>query len=134
VEVATVEGKDRRQHPRLSINVAVDFTSGNNFYSAHIRDISMGGLFIETDAVIPVGTQLLVDVRFLKKHLRIECEVMWALSECDTGAGVGVQFVALQPSQRKSIEAFMVLRHPLSFGEVEAELEEETVSAAQRHA
>lgn len=112
-----MEGKDRRKHPRLTLAVAVDFTSGNNFYSALIRDISMGGLFIETDAVIPIGTQLLVDLRFLMKHMRVECEVMWAVGDCDSGAGVGVRFLGLQPSQRKSIEAFMVLRHPLSCGE-----------------
>jgi hypothetical protein len=29
----------------------------------------MGGLFIETDAIISLGTQLVVDLRFLKKHL-----------------------------------------------------------------
>ena len=121
-----MESNDRRKHPRLSIAVAVDFTSGNNFYSAVIRDISMGGLFIETDAGIAVGTQLLVDLRFLSKHIRVECEVMWALSDGDTGTGVGVRFLALQPSQRKSIEAFMVLRAPLSCGEVEADLEDDT--------
>jgi hypothetical protein len=49
--------------------------------------------------------------------MRVECEVMWAVGDCDSGAGVGVRFLGLQPSQRKSIEAFMVLRHPLSCGE-----------------
>jgi uncharacterized protein (TIGR02266 family) len=134
VEVATVEGTDRRKHPRLSIAVAVDFTSGNNFYSALVRDISMGGLFIESDATIPVGTQLLVDLRFLKKHLRVECEVMWNLSDGNTGSGVGVRFLGLQPSQRKSIEAFMVLRAPLSCGEIEDDRDDETASAAQPEA
>jgi uncharacterized protein (TIGR02266 family) len=129
--VATVEANDRRKHPRLTIAVAVDFTSGNNFYSALIRDISMGGLFIETDAVIPIGTQLLVDLRFLKKHIRVECEVMWAVGECDSGAGVGVRFLALQPSQQKSIEAFMVLRHPLSCGD---DVQDDPGTDAQPHA
>jgi uncharacterized protein (TIGR02266 family) len=101
------------------MSVAVDFTSGHNFYSALIRDISMGGLFIETDAVIPIGTQILVDLRFLNKHLRVECEVMWALGQGESGSGVGVRFMDLQPSQRRSIEAFMVLRHPVSCGEIE---------------
>jgi uncharacterized protein (TIGR02266 family) len=110
--------------------VAVDFTSGHNFYSARIRDISMGGIFIETDATIPIGTQLLVDLRFLKKHLRVECEVMWAVGGGGAGSGVGVQFLGLQPSPRKSIEAFMVLRAPVACGE----LEEETTPEAQPHA
>jgi uncharacterized protein (TIGR02266 family) len=129
--VAIVEGKDRRKHPRLTLAVAVDFTSGNNFYSALIRDISMGGLFIETDALIPIGTQLLVDLRFLMKHMRVECEVMWAVGDCDSGAGVGVRFLGLQPSQQKSIEAFMVLRRPLSCGE---DVQDDPGTDAQSHA
>ena len=115
--MAHVEGKDRRRYPRLSIDVEVGFTSGHNFYSAHIRDISTGGLFIETDAVIPVGTQLVVDLRFLKKHLRVDSEVVWALTHGDTPAGVGVCFRDLDAAARKSIEAFMVLRRPMSCGE-----------------
>ena len=114
-----MEGTDRRQHPRLSIEVAVDFTSGHNFYSALIRDISMGGLFIETDAIISIGTQLVVDLRFLKKHLRVDCEVMWALTHGEKGDGVGVRFLDLKPAAQKSIEAFMVLRAPLSCGDAE---------------
>ena len=100
VEVAKVEEKDRRRYPRLSIDVEVGFTSGHNFYSAHIRDISTGGLFIETDAVIPVGTELVVDLRFLKKHLRVDCEVVWALTKGDVAAGVGDG--ALRPGSGRS--------------------------------
>jgi uncharacterized protein (TIGR02266 family) len=118
VEVTNVDSKDRRQHPRLSIDVEVDFTSGNNFYSARIRDISMGGLFIEAATPIAVGTQLVVDLRFLKKHLRVDCEVMWALTDAKGCSGVGVRFLDLKPAAKKSIEAFMVLRRPLPCGEV----------------
>jgi uncharacterized protein (TIGR02266 family) len=112
-----MEGNDRREHARLSIAVAVDFNSGHNFYSACTRDISAGGLFVETDAALPIGTQLGIDLKFLKKHMRVECEVMWALTEGDRTVGVGLRFVDLRPTAKKSIESFMVLREPLSCGE-----------------
>jgi uncharacterized protein (TIGR02266 family) len=112
-----MEGNDRREHARLSMAVAVDFNSSHNFYSAQTRDISTGGLFVETDAGLPIGTRLGVDLKFSKSQLRVNCEVMWALTEGDKTVGVGLRFVDLRPSAKKSIEAFMVLRKPLAAGE-----------------
>jgi uncharacterized protein (TIGR02266 family) len=112
-----MEGHDRREHARLSMAVAVDFNSSHNFYSAQTRDISTGGLFVETDAALPIGTKLGVDLKFLKERLRVECEVMWALTEGDVTVGVGLRFVDLRAGAKKSIEAFMVFRKPLTFGE-----------------
>jgi uncharacterized protein (TIGR02266 family) len=114
--------KDRRQHPRLSIAVEIDFRSEHNFYSAHTRDISVGGLFVETDVALPIGTRLRVDLKFLNRHVRADSEVVWVLEGGDHGVvGVGVRFLALAEAARKSIEAFMVLRKPMEFGLVEAD-------------
>jgi uncharacterized protein (TIGR02266 family) len=114
--------KERRQHPRLSIAVEVDFGSEHNFYSAQTRDISIGGLFIETDIALPIGTKVGVDLKFLQKKLHVEAEVTWALlGEGDESAGVGVRFVDLPPSAKKSIEAFMVLREPMAFRMIESD-------------
>jgi uncharacterized protein (TIGR02266 family) len=115
----SMDHTDRRAHPRLTLAVDVDFSSGHNFYSARLRDISVGGLFIEAEATLPVGTRLTVDLTFLRKHLRVECEVMWALTDGDRPVGVGVRFLDLSPAARKSVEAFMVLRHPLPAGDVD---------------
>ena len=120
-----MEAKDRRSHARLSVGVDVDLTSGHNFYSAKTRDLSVGGLFIDMPTALPIGTQLTVDLKFLKSHVRIECEVMWALTEGDQPAGIGVRFVDLRPEARKSIEAFMILRKPLSAGVDEDEEKDE---------
>jgi uncharacterized protein (TIGR02266 family) len=109
---------ERRQHPRLSIDVDVDFRSGNNFYAARTRDISSGGLFIETDAQVTVGTALLVDLKFLKKHVRVVSEVAWTLEQGGRVVGFGVRFLDLRPSVQRSIEAFMALRAPMQCGEV----------------
>lgn len=116
--------KDRRQHPRLSMQVALDVTSGHNFYSASTRDISSGGLFIETDAVVPVGTELVVTLKFLDRRVEAPCEVVWALSDGDRPIGVGVRFVNLQPLVRKKIEEFMAIRSPMEYGEITEDTDE----------
>jgi uncharacterized protein (TIGR02266 family) len=112
----TRDGKDRRQHARLSIAVEVDFRSEHNFYSGRTHDISVGGLFIETNVALPIGTRLTVDLKLMKKHLPAEAEVIWVLvGEGEQPTGFGVRFLDLPAAVKKSIEAFMALRKPISF-------------------
>jgi type IV pilus assembly protein PilZ len=116
---------ERRHHPRLSIAVEVDFGSENNFYSARTRDISVGGLFIESDVPLPIGTRLRVDLKFLQKHLHAEGEVTWVLvGDGEQAVGMGVRFVDLPASASKSIEAFMALREPMDFRMLESDDDE----------
>jgi uncharacterized protein (TIGR02266 family) len=117
---------ERRQHPRLSISVEVDFGSENNFYSARTRDISVGGLFIECDIALPIGTRLRVDLKFLQRQLHAEGEVTWVLlGEGDQPAGMGVRFVDLPPAAVKNVEGFMALRAPMDFRMIESDDESE---------
>jgi uncharacterized protein (TIGR02266 family) len=120
------EATDRRQHPRVSIAVEVDFRSEHNFYAARTHDISLGGLFIETNVGLPIGSRLTVDLKFMKKHLRVEGEVMWVLvGDKEQTVGAGVRFVDLTAAAKKSIEAFMAVRKPMSFEMLSGDDEEE---------
>jgi uncharacterized protein (TIGR02266 family) len=113
---------ERRQHPRLSIAVEIDFGSEHNFYAAQTRDISVGGLFIDTDIALAIGTKLRVDLKFLQKKIHAEAEVTWVLvGEGEKAVGVGVRFLDLSPAAKKSIEAFMVLREPMAFRMIESD-------------
>lgn len=113
---------ERRQHPRLSIAVEVDIGSEHNFYSAQTRDISVGGLFIETDVALPIGTRLRVDLKFLKQQLQADAEVTWTLvGQGGETTGVGVRFTSLPPHAKKKIEAFMEVREPMPFRMIESD-------------
>lgn len=113
---------ERRQHARLSISVEVDFGSENNFYSARTRDISVGGLFVECDIALPIGTRLRVDLKFLQKQLHAEAEVTWVLLGAgDQAVGMGLRFVELPPLAIKNIEGFMALRAPMDFRMLESD-------------
>jgi len=117
---------DRRQHPRLSIAVEVDFGSENNFYSARTRDISVGGLFIDCDVALPIGTRLRVDLKFLKQRLQAEAEVSWVLlGDDDVALGMGVRFVELPEAATRNIEEFMTVRAPMDFRMLESDDESE---------
>jgi uncharacterized protein (TIGR02266 family) len=107
---------ERRRHPRLSVAVEIDFGSEHNFYAAHTRDISVGGVFIDTDIALPLGTRLRADLKLLEKRIQAEGEVTWVLvDEDEKPVGVGVRFLDLPGPAKKSIEAFMGLRAPMTF-------------------
>jgi uncharacterized protein (TIGR02266 family) len=96
--------------------VEIDFRSQHNFYSGRTHDISVGGLFIETNVALPIGTKLTVELKLMKKDLQADGEVVWVLvGDADEPVGVGVRFVDLSPVVKKNIEAFMALRKPISF-------------------
>ena len=113
-------GSERRQHPRVQISVDVDFESAHNFYSGRTRDVSAGGLFIETDVGLPIGSRINIDLRFLKTRAQVPAEVVWVLlGEGGGSVGVGVRFVSLPDELKQRMETFMGLRPALDFGLVE---------------
>lgn len=107
---------EKRAHPRLALVAEVDIASGNNFFVGRARDLSLGGLFIETDVQVDVGAQLTIELDLQKKRFRSSAEVVWTLVGKDKKVvGIGVRFIALSPPARKAIEDFMAVREPLSF-------------------
>lgn len=81
---------DKRQHPRQTIEADVTFQiAGAARISARCRDVSLGGMFIETPTPPPYGTPVRVFM-WLPGHrgeVTIEATVRWAKPD-----GMGVQF------------------------------------------
>ena len=108
--------KENRQHPRLSIGVDVDVTTGSNFYAGRTRDLSLGGLFVETEVGLPIGMPIEVKLKLPKGNFNLACEVVWMLSDrAQRVVGVGVRFLDLSPAAKRAIEAFMSVRTPVPF-------------------
>jgi uncharacterized protein (TIGR02266 family) len=109
-------GQERRSHPRVAISVDVDFSSGSNFYTGRTRDISVGGLFIETAVGLPVGSEIAVRLRISGREFSVHGEVTWALLDLSgTQTGVGVRFLDLDAEARATIDDFMKERPPMDF-------------------
>lgn len=101
-------------------------TSGHNFFSTRTRDASEGGLFIETDLPLPIGSQLHVLIRLPgTPGIDAAAEVAWALSD-DAGqpAGLGVRFLSMPERSRQTIQRFMTERAPMLFDSETVESEE----------
>ena len=105
--------KERRRHPRVSIAIEVDVQSEHNFYVGRTRDISVGGLFLETTIGIDIGARVGLNLTLDGRKFKLEGEVMWTLAMDDgVTSGVGVSFVTLAPAAKRAIEAFMKKREP----------------------
>jgi uncharacterized protein (TIGR02266 family) len=108
---------ERRRHARLSLEVEVDLSTENNFYTAKTRDVSMGGLFIASPVGLAAGTPVKVKLALGKKTLELATKVAWALNGPDGNpVGFGVEFVELAPNAARAIEGFMKKRDPMAFG------------------
>ena len=104
-----------RPGPQRTATVEVTYTSGNNFFSGRTRTISEGGLFLETRAQLDVGDPLCVNLHLMKQSFAVRCQVAWVLGDGTSVVGLGLCFSNLTAPAKRAIEAFMVLRDPLSF-------------------
>lgn len=104
---------EKRKHTRVSVAVDIDFRSDSNFFTAKTRDISVGGLFIETDVGLSIGAHVAVSLHLLGKSYVVNSEVAWVKAEGGVTRGVGVRFLDLHAATRRTIEAFMALRAPM---------------------
>ncbi len=123
--------QDRRRTPRISLDVAVGFSTAHNFLAGRTRDISIGGLFIESNVGMDPGTPITVKLTLGRNTYVLDCTVAWVLDgDGRASAGFGVSFDRLPDRVRDMIQSFMDKRDPLAF---EMEVEAEDDAAWERH-
>src|SRR6266851_4122503 len=97
--------KENRKHPRVSIAVDVDLRSEHNFYAGRTRDISLGGLFIDTDIGLPIGAPIDVKLALDGSEYTLSCEVIWGLTdEARRTVGIGLRFLQVPGAASRAIE------------------------------
>ena len=84
-----------REHQRIPYNVQVQFRTASSFLVAYSVNLSRGGLFLEADKVVPVGTE--VKLQFSVPGagpMLIRGRVTWIRGEdaVDGPAGMGLEF------------------------------------------
>jgi uncharacterized protein (TIGR02266 family) len=87
----------RRADRRYERRIDIEFSYEGQSHSGHTRNLSLGGVFIETDVVLPFGARLQVRFRLptQTEWIEVEGQVRW----CDTSdevRGMGVRFEGLR--------------------------------------
>lgn len=114
------KGRERRECPRVVVEVEVSMHTEHNFYTGLTRDLSEGGLFIATVEHLPVGTELDLTVSLPgQAPIRARGRVRWVREynqfNQDFHPGVGVQFVDLADSDHRAVESFLAARDPIFY-------------------
>lgn len=88
----------RRSDRRYERRVPIDFVHEGTAYSAHTRNISLGGVFIETDLSLPFGARLSLKFRVPTQVevVDVEGQVRWLEMEDGRLRGIGVRFEGLR--------------------------------------
>lgn len=100
-EVAT-SPDERRQHDRARLIVDVFYDGQDATGVASTQDISVGGLYMNTQTVVPEGSVLLLRIPFSDgKQVVVNAEVVYS----NPGSGIGVSFQGLSADDRAILEA-----------------------------
>lgn len=81
--------REHRAHLELEMRFRVATAEGDEVVYARARNLSVGGMFIETDRPVPFGGALTVEIALpdMPELARLACTVRWTNAE-----GMGVQF------------------------------------------
>ena len=108
---------ERRGHPRIAFEVEVTLLSDSMFFAGLSGDISEGGIFVSTYREVPVGRPVSVAFRLPNGQAMVRGVVRWTrpASEGGVSPGVGIEFEALEDSERDLIRDFCKDRPPLYY-------------------
>ena len=99
---ADLDQEERRRHDRSRLIVDVHFDGKEATGVASTKDISAGGLYMNTQAALAEGSILLIRIPFSSgKQLVAKAEVVYA----SAGRGVGLRFQDLTDEDRALIES-----------------------------
>jgi hypothetical protein len=91
---------ERRQYDRSRLLVEVHFHGGETTGVASTKDISMGGLYMSTQADIAVGDTLDLRIPLGGQRVVLKGDVVYS----NPGHGVGVRFHRLSNEARELME------------------------------
>jgi len=91
---------ERRQHDRSRLIVDVYFDGADGTAIASTKDISPGGLYMNTQTELPEGGLLTLRLPFAEGDVIINAEVVYS----NPGLGVGVRFHGVSDKDRSIMQ------------------------------
>ena len=102
--------EERRNRPnRIQTDVLVDYRGTHVVLYHRVRNLSIGGICIESPTVEPLGKVVSLSLNFPDLHQTIEVngEVVWANEE--PPRDMGIRFMDLDEKQMDTIKAYIHL-------------------------
>lgn len=100
--------KERRRHNRAVIEIPVTYSYINTFFYDYINNISLGGTFIKTVNLLPVGTRFrfIIKLSDSSEEINLNAEVVWIREQDEQvknsllPAGMGIRFIFSSEQER----------------------------------
>ena len=103
---------ERRKDPRAEVELEVHYRTGQEFLAAYSKNISGGGLFIQSQELLSLNREVLL--RFTLpgiSHLfEIHGVVVWTnppTARSPFPAGMGIKFLDIDPKDKQMIADFI---------------------------
>ncbi len=113
LSVSRLLGADRHLAPArvpMLNDVRVRLVRADSSAWGVMRDLSRGGIFVESHGMLPVDTEIDLDFRIpnVRRPLRPTAQVMWTgLHPKSRAPGMGLRFLALDRSSTHQIDSFV---------------------------
>lgn len=107
---ARLRSVESRAQTRVPIRVLVEYERLDDFLADYTANISLGGMFIQTQQPLEVGTRFRLRLRVPGRPKPVETygEVRWVVRPKQGAvAGMGIAFDELLPGDRKAVEAWL---------------------------
>jgi type IV pilus assembly protein PilZ len=106
-------GQDRRQYQRISLITKVTHLRGDFFHYYYSRDLSQGGIFLETREPFPAETPVMLEFPLPGISHRVTCQglvvrvVKPVESEPALVPGMGIQFTEMDETTKGMLAEFI---------------------------
>lgn len=101
---------EKRKHPRIDVWIEVTFKSSNEFVTSYMSNISKGGVYIQTEDPMDLGTVLALTFQLPGQEnlIKIKGKVVWYNPPGGMKVpGMGVQFAEMPEEDRHILEGFL---------------------------
>jgi type IV pilus assembly protein PilZ len=101
---------ENRKHPRIDVWIEVTFKSSRELVTSYMRNISKGGVFIQTEEPLDLGTVLALTFQLPGQEnlIKIKGKVVWYNPAGGIqNSGMGVQFTEMPEEDRHILEGFI---------------------------
>lgn len=102
--------EEKRIESRVNASMVIAFSSAGDFLFATVKNISSSGVFIETETLLSVDTELAMRLSLPSdlETLDIAGRVVWVKQASgEASAGMGIEFLKMSYDHKKKIHAFV---------------------------
>ncbi len=104
---------EKRKEPRIPVRIRIQYETADKFFEDYIRNLSLGGIFVETSKPLPVHTKLKIQLSLpeMEEPLVVDGVVVHTLRVGREAAqpvnGMGIKFSTLDNQSKQLLEEYL---------------------------